>query len=202
VNGKEHQVHWILPDDILTPVAIQRFDARRDRSAVNLVWEIWSDEEIVGYEILRATGRGSLVRLTESIPADQHSFRDENVVAGSRYEYQLIARAASGSMSVSQRVAVTMPPFALALETGAPNPFKVVTKIRFTVPERSRVDLSVFDAAGRRVTTIVSGDRPAGAHEVSWDGTDNSGRRVSAGVYFCRLEAGKETMTRKLSLVK
>jgi flagellar hook assembly protein FlgD len=64
------------------------------------------------------------------------------------------------------------------------------------------VDLAVFDAAGRRVATVVAGERSGGTHEVAWDGTNDAGQRVGAGVYFCRLEAGGRTTTRKLSLLQ
>jgi flagellar hook assembly protein FlgD len=62
--------------------------------------------------------------------------------------------------------------------------------------------MKVFDAAGRLVATLLSSEQPAGAHELTWDGRGVNGDRLSAGVYFCRLEAGKETVTRKLLLLR
>jgi len=54
----------------------------------------------------------------------------------------------------------------------------------------TRVSLRVYDVQGRMVRTLVDRNEPAGPHTVVWDGTDDSGRRVSSGTYFARIEAG------------
>jgi flagellar hook assembly protein FlgD len=58
----------------------------------------------------------------------------------------------------------------------------------------------VYDAAGRLVRRLVDGARPAGLQRVRWDGDDSSGRRVGPGVYFVRVGASGEALTRKLVL--
>ncbi|MFH1279758.1 MAG: T9SS type A sorting domain-containing protein [Candidatus Eisenbacteria bacterium] len=78
-----------------------------------------------------------------------------------------------------------------------PNPFNPSTLIRFDLREPSRVTLKVYDAVGREVSTLVSGDRPAGAHEARFDGGN-----VASGVYFVRLEAGEDRSVRKIVLVR
>jgi hypothetical protein len=203
VNGKEYHAHWMLPgDDIPTPVAIQRFDARLEGTTVRLEWDVWTDEGITGYDVLRATGSGPLVAIANSLPGGVRDYRDTHVQPGTRYEYQLVARGGADGFAMSQRIGITMPALALALEPGSPNPFNGSTRIRFTVPERARVTVAIFDAAGRRVSSLSSSDRQAGAHELTWDGTDTGGAVVSAGVYFVRMEAGKQRRTQKLLLVR
>jgi hypothetical protein len=92
------------------------------------------------------------------------------------------------------------PPMMLA--PGFPNPFSAATTIRFRIPDGGRgeadVDLTIFDALGRRVVTLARGRHASGDYEVSWDGSDAAGRRVGAGVYFSRLRAGHTSVTRKL----
>jgi hypothetical protein len=203
VNGKEHHVRWVLPtDDIPTPVAIQRFDAHRDGSSVKLEWEIWADEVIEGYTLLRSTGSGSPSVLADNLPPAQLVFVDAGVKAGTRYEYQLIARGESGWIAQSQRVSVTMPAAALALRAISPNPFTSETSVSFTLPSRTTVDVVVYDVTGRRVATVFAGDKASGDHTVRWNGVGDDGNLVSAGVYFCRIQAGKESRVRKMVVMR
>jgi hypothetical protein len=88
-------------------------------------------------------------------------------------------------------------PSAFALHHYVPNPFIASTTVSFTIPSRSFVSLKNFDALGKEVSTVVYGDLDVGQHSYEWNG---SGLR--SGVYFCRLQAGSEAATRKLSLLR
>ena len=83
-----------------------------------------------------------------------------------------------------------------------PNPFNPLTVIRYQIPATERVTLQVFDLAGRLVKTLVAEQMPVGRHEAAWNGQDQTGRQVSAGVYFYRLEAGDFCETKRMALVK
>lgn len=84
----------------------------------------------------------------------------------------------------------------------APNPFNPRTEIHFALRQPGRVDLVVYDLAGRRVRRLLAESRPAGRQSVTWDARDDGGQRVSSGTYFARLTAGGAISTQKLSLVK
>ncbi len=89
------------------------------------------------------------------------------------------------------------------LEQNFPNPFNPETTIRFTVPPPGRIaSLEIYDVAGRRVATLISGEKTIGARAVRWNGRDNDGREVPSGVYFCRLVAGDEIVSRKIVLLR
>ncbi|MBD3367519.1 MAG: T9SS type A sorting domain-containing protein [Candidatus Eisenbacteria bacterium] len=89
------------------------------------------------------------------------------------------------------------------LEQNVPNPFNPVTTIAYQVPSGGAdVRIEIYDVSGRLVKTLVDEHRPAGRHEVSWVGRDASGDEVASGVYFCRMNAGGEKMTRKMLLLK
>jgi len=60
----------------------------------------------------------------------------------------------------------------------------------------------VFTPDGRRVRTLLDGERPAGAFEMVWDGTDDAGTRLASGVYLVRLRAGERTDGGKLLLLQ
>ncbi len=84
-----------------------------------------------------------------------------------------------------------------------PNPFNPSTTIEFTVRERSRVSLKIYNVAGQLVRTLVDGDRAPGAvHKVAWDGRNDAGTTVSSGVYFYKLVTSDFTQTRKMVLLK
>jgi hypothetical protein len=92
---------------------------------------------------------------------------------------------------------------AFGLQPNTPNPFNPVTTLEFTVPAGGRVRVTIHDARGQRVRTLVDRDFPAPAHDrIRWDGCDDAGRPVPAGVYFCTLAGGGDRATRKMLLLK
>ena len=68
-----------------------------------------------------------------------------------------------------------------------PNPANPRTKIMFELPEPARVHLVLYDPMGRAVRTLITDFRTAGVHSAAWDGTDDAGRPVGSGIYFCRM---------------
>jgi len=83
-----------------------------------------------------------------------------------------------------------------------PNPFNPRTMIHFDLPRRMTARLVVYGLDGKRVRTIASGWLDQGPHDFYWHGKDQTGREVSAGVYFFRLEAGSFSQTRSMTLLK
>jgi hypothetical protein len=78
----------------------------------------------------------------------------------------------------------------------------IKTTIRFSLPEKAFVELTVFDARGRRVRTPVRGERITDDYSVTWDGVNNADALVSSGVYFYRPEAGSLIQVKKMVLLK
>ncbi len=205
IDGKEHQEHWYLPTDNPLPVAFTSFEARAlSSNSVSIAWQTVADERIVGYEVFRVAGANPQpVRLTAGlIDSDQHQYVDKAVTPGERYAYFVVAHGTSGNQFTSQIQAVTVPFATLTLRQNAPNPFNQTTSIGLSLAERGDVHLAVYDVSGRRVATVVNGVRDAGEHNFEWNGTDDAGNRVGAGVYFYRLQAGKQTLTKKLVLMR
>jgi len=83
-----------------------------------------------------------------------------------------------------------------------PNPFCPETRIAFAMPRDGRVELRIYSVDGRLVRTLADEERLAGPHSVVWDGTDESGRAVSSGVYFYTLAAPGFEESRKMILVR
>jgi hypothetical protein len=97
---------------------------------------------------------------------------------------------------------VAPPAASTVLLQNHPNPFNPSTSIRFELKHDAVATLSVFDASGAFVTTLASGPYTRGIHDVIWNGTDARGARVGSGVYFYRLDAQGQTLTRKMVLLK
>jgi hypothetical protein len=86
--------------------------------------------------------------------------------------------------------------------TNYPNPFNPTTTILVYVPEKSQVTVSIYDVKGRLVRALENGVRNAGPLYLTWDGTSNAGASVGSGVYFTRVRAGSDTVTRKIVFLK
>ena len=83
-----------------------------------------------------------------------------------------------------------------------PNLTNGAVRIEYDLCHDSRVDLTIYGLLGQRIKTLMDTHQPAGLHTVIWDATDNAGRRVPSGTYFLRLEAGVQTATRKVCVVR
>jgi hypothetical protein len=109
--------------------------------------------------------------------------------------------SASVDITVEQVVSALLQtpftPSSFSLSGGRPNPFHEATWIQFDVAAPVDVDLAVYDVSGRLVAALVHQSMPAGRFLASWDGRDGTGRRVSTGVYFVRLQAGSFSAVRK-----
>lgn len=88
------------------------------------------------------------------------------------------------------------------LEQNFPNPFNGTTIFRFSLPRPGKVELAVYDLAGRKVATLADMALPGGSHSVRWNGLDASGRELATGPYLYRLRVGEWQETRKLLLVR
>jgi hypothetical protein len=88
-------------------------------------------------------------------------------------------------------------PAQVQLVQNYPNPFNPTTTIRFGLPQRAHVTLTVFNTLGQKVATLVNGDREAGYHEVQFDATN-----LASGAYFCRIQSGEAVRTMKLLLLR
>ncbi len=96
-----------------------------------------------------------------------------------------------GAVGVTAPIASLRP----ALRIAGANPFRSRLRLAYALPQGSRVELDILDLAGRRVQTLVSGDRAAGEHEARWDGDSEPGSCCGPGLYFARLRADGATTT-------
>src|SRR3990172_3750553 len=88
-------------------------------------------------------------------------------------------------------------PFEFELFQNYPNPFNAITKIRFTLPEETRVTLVVYDLLGREVATLMNMSKKPGSYEVEFNAAN-----LASGLYFCKIETAKFREIKKMVLIR
>lgn len=85
-----------------------------------------------------------------------------------------------------------------SLAQNYPNPFYPTTAISYTLDVPMHVRLTVYDVLGRAVRVLMDVNRPAGTHQVTWDGRDSNDKPVAAGLYFYQMETDQGIETRRM----
>jgi hypothetical protein len=129
----------------------------------------------------------------------EYSYSDRSLSAGT-YSFRLKQIDRDGSFSYSPEVEVTVGsvPNVFSLEQNYPNPFNPTTTISFTLQSAGVTSLKIYDAIGREVVTLVNENLDAGAyHQRTFDAA-----RLSSGIYFAKLQNGKNVQIRKMMVLK
>lgn len=90
----------------------------------------------------------------------------------------------------------------LALYDNYPNPFNPETTLSFALPKAQNVKLEIYNLKGQLVQTLLNGDLPSGTHRITWNGKDSRNNSVASGIYYYRLTALGQTITKKMLLMK
>jgi hypothetical protein len=185
------------------PVAFTHFTARASNGGIRVEWQLHSDEAMESYTLYRRAGSGTAASIaTGPVDGVEGSYFDDRVISGTTYQYELEVRTTDGNLFRSPVATQSAPVLALRASQNYPNPFNPKTTIRYDLPTRARVRLSIVDVGGRIVRRLVDDEQPAGARDVSWDGTDDRHTPVASGLYFYVLDAGGKRLTRKLVLLE
>ncbi|MFA6471082.1 MAG: SUMF1/EgtB/PvdO family nonheme iron enzyme [Candidatus Latescibacterota bacterium] len=132
---------------------------------------------------------GALVTFTDESNPD-NKFRDYTDTQG-KYAIDL-------SMAVGFDTTV---PSEFSLGQNYPNPFNPTTTIPFTLDSPELVSIAVYNIIGQKVATVIDNYMSAGFHFVTWNGMDDRGNHVSAGIYLYQLKAGRQIETKKMLLL-
>ncbi|MBN1153338.1 immune inhibitor A [candidate division KSB1 bacterium] len=93
-------------------------------------------------------------------------------------------------------------PQTLILEQNYPNPFNMRTIIRFQLPTKGDIELTIYNALGQPERRLLCGQQEAGSHAIVWDGRNDSGSELASGLYFCELKNSASIQVRKLLILK
>ena len=105
----------------------------------------------------------------------------------------------ASSLNIDQN---TLIPNDYKLHSNYPNPFNPTTTIQFDIPKEINVELIVYDIMGNTVSELINTKLNPGYHKVLWNGTDNFGNYVSAGLYVYQIKAGDYINTQKMLFIK
>jgi hypothetical protein len=164
-------------------------------------------EPILGYHIERLPDN-----VTFEIAGIATSFLDDTIPGTDYYSYEVTAynSVGNGGTATSNVLLfggneIFFDDIIIAkteLLNNYPNPFNPETNIAFSIKEAGYTTLEVYNMKGQLMKTLVNEVKENGNYTVTWNGKDNSGKNVSSGVYFYKMETGKYVSTKKMILMK
>ena len=126
------------------------------------------------------------------------------------YEGNVYLNSNMGSILIYLQMVILEPlgigdgtiPMKFAVSANYPNPFNPSTRFTISIPDRSNVSTSVFDLKGRRIATLLNSELDTGVYDLTWQGKNDIGSQVSAGIYILRVDAGKYHHNQKMIYIK
>jgi Peptidase family C25/Propeptide_C25/FlgD Ig-like domain len=164
-----------------------------------------SSRSLCGYKIYRNENV-----IYQIVNPDMLQYSDENLLL-ENYDYYVTAVYGDNQESEhSNHVSVDLTdtgeiilPTQTELYSNYPNPFNPTTTIAFSIAEDvQNIELEIYNLKGQKVKQLLSNQLSAGKHTVVWNGEDESGRKVSSGIYFYKFIAGDFQATHKMLLMK
>jgi hypothetical protein len=185
---------------------LQSCSAALGGSGIELAWELFEVDAGVEFFVSRSEGGADFIPLDMNGLARSglvFTYADSRVEPGKSYAYKVEYTIDGTSRLLFISEEIRTPAALLALHQNHPNPFNPSTRISFTLPVECAVRFEVYDVSGRLVARLIDGARQsAGTHDIEWNGRDASGRAAASGIYVYRLAAGKETISRKMVLLR
>ena len=186
------------------PVELATFTAAKKQDAVMLQWQTASETNNSGFAIERISipnlnwvEIGFVSGSGTTTEPKLYSFRDEKVSSGT-YIYRLKQIDFDGTVSYSSEIEIEVHgPAEFALFQNYPNPFNPITIIKFALPEKTNLELAVYNSLGEKVAGVFNGELGEGYHEIEF-----SAASLSSGIYFYRIECEKFVSVKKMILIK
>jgi len=205
------------------PVELTSFTATVGDGQVTLQWRTETEVNNIGFAIYRSDAKnGQYTKIgwmdgagNSAMPHD-YQFLDKKVEVGKTYFYYIEDVDIAGEQDKSDIIQITVTPqprpravipTKFALLQNYPNPFNPDTWLPHQLAEGIDVTIRIYNVSGQLIKGLPLGYREAGYYitrdkAAYWDGTNQSGEKVSSGVYFYQLQAGDFTATRKMLMVK
>lgn len=147
--------------------------------------------------ITRSTDAIDVIKQKESRTASFQFTVDRNVKIGASGEIAIAITSENGEHWMKHIQVTTGAPAQYAVRQNYPNPFNPTTTIEYTLPQKSVVNLTVYDNLGRIVREVVKESQTEGAYAVPFDGSS-----LASGMYIYKLTAGSFTQTKRMMLLK
>lgn len=191
----------------IVPVALQEFTADGNADGILVRWR-FADLTDVGTITLErssaAEGPWSPIQTELGQDGPTTTALDTSAQPGETYYYHLKITDRKGQPSVlgmatAQRLTESL---RISLAAPIPNPAVNGTSVSYRIGSADHVKLTITDVSGRTVRTLENGAMIAGQHMTQWDGRNDRGDQVSAGVYFIRLHTNHGVKTQRVTIVR
>lgn len=195
--------------DNLAPAAPLYLTAQRVGADVHLRWNGVAARDLRDYAVYRSTSTG-----VTPVPGNFLAFASDTLLVDSNaptvsFYYIVTAvdvhenqSAPSNETAAPTAIGNTPSLTSLTVNQNHPNPFTATTEWNIGLPAASKVDIDVFDVTGRRVRAQALASRQPGWAQVAFDGRDDRGNPLASGVYFYRITAAGQTVTRKMVITR
>lgn len=202
------------------PVELSHFSVtlNKENDAV-IRWTTQSETGVNGFYIYRNTRDkfdnaeliSSLIPATNSSNETQYSFTDKELYETGTYYYWLLVLDINGSENLTGPLTLQynledgpegVVPVVTTIKSIYPNPFNPSTTIAYSLKDKEDVSIHIYNTRGQLVYSVDRGTQDVGHYEYIWNGTSTNGTKVSSGMYFIRLKAGKTIVNKKAMLMK
>lgn len=179
--------------------------------AVKLEWQETTDPDINYYAIYRGLTPDFDYENTPPVgTTTQTNFLDTQVEQGIKYYYVVRGVDFSGNKGKVSSVSIMVLnaennielPSSFALGQNYPNPFNPSTSIKYQLPASANVKITIYNAIGQEIITLVNRHHEAGYYNITWNGKDKSGNLVHSGIYIYKMEAGEFSSVKKMLFLK
>jgi len=186
-----------------TSVLLSSFQASPQPRAILLEWATSQESAFSGFHVLRSLESEADYRQVSTqliSPPSPYRFLDSEVKPGVTYYYRLEALDRSGSREFFGPVSARLEPNPLRSILGQsfPNPSSKGITIPFTLAKAAEVKVRILDLSGRQVRVVMNATMEEGNRYASWDGLDDRGTPVPAGIYVYQLQTPGFEASRRL----
>ena len=134
-----------------------------------------------------------------------NDFPEKNIIINKNlhigYDIKVLAGDETFVLETAKEILANIPK-EYSLSQNYPNPFNPITNLDFSLPTRSKVNITIYNMLGQEVVSLISKELDYGHHTVSWHGTNRFGKLVSSGVYLATMQTKGTIKTRKMILLK
>jgi len=211
----------VTTNDATLPVELSAFTANiNSQGGITLMWATQSETGVNGFYVNRAMVNDLAIaeRISPLIPGSNTShqqvyvYSDKEVYEPGTYYYWLEIQDIDGVVNYYGSRSVTFGgngnngtpdiPLVTGIRSIYPNPFNPSATIMYELEQPANLNIEIYNNRGQMVRSFAMGQKEQGRYKLLWDGTDNSGYSCGTGIYFIKMQVGKETFVKKAALVK
>jgi len=213
--------YTISGDGETLPVELSSFTATQIAYGfVSLDWVTQSETGVLGFYIYRNTNANlssaelvsPLITATNTSQETNYSYIDHELTGGGTFYYWLQSQDLNDSnifhgpvmviIGGNDNHVVPIVPLVTGLQNPYPNPFNPDIRIGYTLDKGADLNIKIYNQYGQMVKDYTGGFQNMGNHYVQWDGNDYQGRKCASGIYFIKMQVGRQSYMRKVMLLK